>query len=69
MIVRLSELRQCPGSSVNRQIRSSPRHARKMLAGQIDLIYVLELISAEGLLPGQIGGAARSCAGRLRDGQ
>ena len=51
------------------QIRSSPRHARKMLASQIDLIYVLELISAEGLVAGQIGGAARSCAGRLRDGQ
>jgi hypothetical protein len=29
------------------------------LASQIDLICVLQLISAEGLLPDQIGGSAR----------
>ena len=39
--------------SLNTQIRASPRHARKIVANQIDLIYALQLISAEGALAAQ----------------
>jgi hypothetical protein len=38
------------------QIRSSPRHARKIVANQIDLICALQLISDKGPLAAQYGG-------------
>jgi hypothetical protein len=44
------------------QIRASPRHARKIVANQIDLICALQLMSAERPLAAYNGGYTRAGA-------